>query len=162
MNLSDLKIHHLGIDKSKFGRIYSFVDFGNVNYWFERDKRDGKDNILPDDSKLVISLEKLANFSKTFSECSRFYYGFDPNKSRSVGFMDKSRLFFDNTITKPMQKIKHYLDNKEFKINTRKINCDQEGSFVYIPKCNFDVEICIDAISTMDNYDSFLFIFERC
>ena len=32
MNLSDLKLKNLGIDKNKFGTIYSFVDFGNVYY----------------------------------------------------------------------------------------------------------------------------------
>ena len=30
-----------------------------------------------------------------------------------------------------------------------------KGKYVYIPKCNFDVEMCIDAIRLMDYYDTF-------
>lgn len=155
MDLREFKLNNLGIEKEKFGRIYSFIDFGNVNYWYERDRRDGSGNILAVDSKLVISLEKLANFSHLFSDQSRFYYGFNPNSNKSVGFIDKTRRFFNQTITKPIQKIKHYLDDGEIKINTRQINSDNLGNFVYIPKCNFDVEICVDAIRLMDKYDTF-------
>ena len=32
---------------------------------------------------------------------------------------------------------------------------DNEGEFIYLPKCNFDVEICIDAIRLMSKYDTF-------
>jgi hypothetical protein len=38
MNLEELKLESLGINKEKFGKIYCFVDFGNVNYWFEKDR----------------------------------------------------------------------------------------------------------------------------
>ena len=33
MNLDEFRLKTLGIDKEKFGRIFTFVDFGNVNYW---------------------------------------------------------------------------------------------------------------------------------
>lgn len=155
MNLDDLKLINLKIDKEKFGKIYSFIDFGNVNYWYEKDERDSDGNIIEADAKLVIGLQKLADFSHLFSERSRFYYGFDPRNSKSVGFIDKTRFYFDKTITKPIQKIKHYLDDGERKITTRRINNDSLGNFVYIPKCNFDVEICVDAIRLLDQYDTF-------
>ncbi|MBI5733319.1 MAG: hypothetical protein HY973_00005, partial [Candidatus Kerfeldbacteria bacterium] len=55
MNLEELKLSSLGIDKQKFGRIFAFVDFGNVNYWYEHDERDGESNSLTNGSKLVVS-----------------------------------------------------------------------------------------------------------
>ena len=155
MDLVEFKLKSLGINREKFGTIYSFIDFGNVDYWYEKDERDSDDNILGSDSKLVIDLEKLADFSKLFSIRSRFYYGFDPQKSKSVGFIDKTRCYFDDTIKKTIKNIKHYLGVEEFKANTRQINKDTFGDFIYIPKCNFDVEICVDAIRSMGKYDTF-------
>ena len=35
------------------------------------------------------------------------------------------------------------------------MNKDENGYFIYIPKCNFDVEICVDAIRLVKNYDTF-------
>ena len=29
------------------------------------------------------------------------------------------------------------------------------GDFIKIPKCNFDVEICVDSIKLLENYDTF-------
>ena len=155
MRLEEVELNNLGINKTKYGRIYSFVDFGNVDYWYEKDERDWEDKLLPANEKLAIDLSKLATFAHLFSERARFYYGFDPANSRSVAFMDKSRRYFDNTITKPIQNIKHYLDNEEIRINTRKIRSDKTGNFIYIPKCNFDVEICVDAIRLLNQYDTF-------
>lgn len=37
MDFQEYKLQQLGITKEKFGRIYSFVDFGNVNHWYEND-----------------------------------------------------------------------------------------------------------------------------
>lgn len=36
MDQGEFILKNLEIDKDKFGRIFSFVDFGNVNYWFEK------------------------------------------------------------------------------------------------------------------------------
>ncbi|MFA5715079.1 MAG: NYN domain-containing protein [Candidatus Paceibacterota bacterium] len=158
MNLEEFKkvsiTESLGISED-FGTIYSFVDFGNVDFWFEKDTRDGDGNILDVDKKLTIGLEKLANFSKLFSKRSRFYFGMDTNNRKSVGFVDASRKYFDNTITKPVQLIKHYLDNDEYKSNLLDVNSDKRGDYINIPKCNFDVEICVDAIRLVGNYDTF-------
>ena len=156
MDLSEYKIKSLGININKFGKIYSFVDFSNVNYWYEHDIKDKEDNILPSDKKLSIDIEKLAQFCNLFSKSNRFYYGLNPENERSVGFISKVRMYFgkSNTFTKPVQQIKHYLNDNEVKINTRSIHYDTKGSFVYIPKCNFDVEICIDAIKLLEKYDT--------
>lgn len=158
MDLSEFKIkiirEKFEIDEG-FGRIYSFIDFGNVNYWFEDDIRNSKGEVLEPHKKLVISLEGLAEFSGLFSDKRRFYYGVDTKNSKSVGFISLARKYFDNVITKDMQRIKHHFEGNELLSNTRPLNYDLEGKYVYIPKCNFDVEICVDAIRLADNYETF-------
>jgi uncharacterized protein (TIGR00288 family) len=146
----ELILEGLGIN-GNFGEIYSFIDFGNVDFWFEEDIRDGNGNILPLDKKLNIHLDGLAKFSKR----SRFYYGMNINNKKSVGFVDFSRKYFDNTITKPIQIIKHYLNDNEYKSNLLDIKEDTYGKYINIAKCNFDVEICVDAIRLIDKYDTF-------
>jgi uncharacterized LabA/DUF88 family protein len=155
MDFLGLKLKSYGIDKDKFGKIYCFVDFGNVNYWYERDQRDHKGSVLAEGYKLVVDIEKLYHFLNLFSNHSRFYFGLDPKRPKSIKIISKARNCFQKTITKPIQKIKHYLDNDELKGNTRNLNEDTQGKYVYIPKCNFDVEICVDAVRFIDQYDSF-------
>jgi uncharacterized LabA/DUF88 family protein len=155
MDLREFKINNLGIVKDRFRKIYSFVDFGNVNYWYERDERDWEGNLLSKDQKLVVDIEKLANFIDLFSEHKRFYFGLDPKKKKSIKIISKARKYFDKTITKPIQKIKHYLDSIEEKTTTRLINQDVQGKYIYIPKCNFDTEISIDAVRFLERYDTF-------
>jgi uncharacterized LabA/DUF88 family protein len=158
MDLIEFKIktlkERLGIN-DEFGKIYSFIDFGNINYWFEKDIKDCDDNILLPEEKMVIDLEKLANFSNYFSEKNFYYYGVNPENKKSVGFISAARDFFHRVNSKPIQKIKHRLCEDEIANNTRSVNCDKDGSFVYIPKCNFDVEIAVDAIRLADYYDTF-------
>ena len=156
MYLSELKLQNLGIDKEKFGKIHTFVDFGNVDYWYEHDTRDFDENTLPAGQKLIVDLEKLSNFLKLFSEHKRFYFGLDTQNKKSFHLNIKARLLFDKSSTKPIQKIKHYLkDDIEIKNNTRSLCEDLRGQYIYIPKCNFDVEICVDAIRLLEKYDTF-------
>lgn len=72
-----------------YGRISSFVDFGNVNYWFENDRQDSENKALAEDEKLKIDLSGLKEFSSLFSQDVRFYYGSDQNKPGSVNFITK-------------------------------------------------------------------------
>lgn len=153
--MNSYSYQNLQDNKSKFGRIFTFVDFGNVNYWYERDERDGDDRELANGEKLVIDIEKLASYTKNFSLQSRFYFGLDPRQKKSIAIIVKARKFFDKTITKPIQKIKHYLSDGENVKNGWERNTDQRGQYIYLPKCNFDVEMCIDAIRLVDNYDTF-------
>lgn len=155
MNLDELKLNNLGIDKKKFGKIYTFVDFGNVDYWFEHDEKDAEDKILPEGHKLVIGLENLAKFLSLFSEHRRFYFGLDVKNPRSYHLSIKARSLFEYAGSKPIQKIKHYLRGAELKTNTRSLCADLHGSYIYIPKCNFDVEIAVDAIRLLEKYDTF-------
>ena len=155
MDLDDLFLKTLGIEKSKYGKIYSFVDFGNVNYWFEKDERDWNGDILQKNEKLVIGIEKLSCFINLFTLKSRFYFGIDQKAPKSIKIISLARDSFDKVVTKDIQRIKHYLEKRELQGNTRVINSDLTGNYVYIPKCNFDVEICIDAIRFIDQYDTF-------
>jgi len=156
MNLSEFKLQSLGIDKEKFGKIYAFVDFGNVDYWFEHDTRDFDDNDLPAGQKLIVVLEKFSSFLKLFSVHKRFYFGLDPQNKKSFHLSIIAKSFFDKSVVKPIQKIKHYLKNDvEVRNNTRSLCEDLRGKYIYIPKCNFDVEICVDAIRLLEKYDTF-------
>ncbi len=155
MDFNEFKLNSLGIDKNKFGKIYSFVDFGNVNYWFENDRIDAQGGLLPVGDKMVIDIKKLAEFTALFSERRHFYFGLDLQNKKSIKIISKARQFFDKVATKPIQQIRHYLNGGEEKITTRSINKDKRGDYILIPKCNFDVEICIDVIRFLENYDTF-------
>ena len=38
--------------------------------------------------------------------------------------------------------------------NTRIVHSDNRGDFIFLPKCNFDVEMAVDAIRLVDTYDT--------
>src|ERR1700733_12803631 len=90
MDLLGLKEHHLrttlGISKEAFPRILTFVDFANVNHWFERDDKDEDGAPLPADIHLNIDLQKTANVFSLFAQDTRFYYGHDAANPRSMAF----------------------------------------------------------------------------
>ncbi|HBU06941.1 MAG TPA: hypothetical protein DEB09_02565 [Candidatus Magasanikbacteria bacterium] len=150
-------LEKLGIKQSVHGRIYTFIDFGNLNYWFEKDRKDYDQITLVDDKKIFVDLEKLYDFTKAFSLQSRVYYGVNPKKRSSVAFIQAMRYFFGKRkiFSKPIQQIRHYLEDNEVGGNTRSVNSDRNGEYVFIPKCNFDVEICVDAIRLASEYDTF-------
>jgi len=139
-----------------YGRIFSFIDFANVNKWFQCDNQDWNNNLLEEDEYLAIDLNKLKDFSNIISDKTRLYYGEDPKNEKSLKFTYIIRKIFRkrNIIIKDVQKIKHYIetgDNLDFKIVA-----DEDGrNYVEIRKCNFDVEISVDAIKMIDYYDTF-------
>jgi uncharacterized LabA/DUF88 family protein len=155
MKIEELKLQSLGIEKSKFGEIYSFVDFGNVNYWYEQDRYVEIGKLLPEDEKLVVDIAKLATFTKMFSKNSRFYFGIDDRKIKSITILKSARENFDKAVTKPIQYVKHYLSKSELKNASRAVIRDSRGQYIEIPKCNFDVEICVDASRFLSKYDTF-------
>ena len=160
MDLSELKQHHLrttlGISNEKFPRILTFVDFGNVNYWFKNDDKDEEGNPLLADKRLTVDLQKMADFLSLFSQDKRFYYGHDPANPGSMAFITAAKHVFGKSrvFTKPIQKIRHHLNPGEVATNTRTVSRDFEGDYIEIPKCNFDVEISVDAIRLADRYDT--------
>jgi len=145
MDQGEFILQNLEIDKNKFGRIFSFVDFGNVNYWFEKYDRSFGGYPLKEKEKLIVEIEKLGNFVDLFSEKKFFYYGIDIKNSASLHIQRKAeKIARFRVISKEIQYIKHYL------------GADEHGAFAIIPKCNFDVELTVDAIRLSDLYDTFV------
>jgi uncharacterized LabA/DUF88 family protein len=144
----------LGID-SAYGRILSVIDFGNVDYWFEEDRQDADNRALLDDDKLTIDLAKLKEFVSLLSDHFRFYDGHDPQND-SLRFITAARHVFGKSrvFTKPLQKVRHHLRPDEVSGNTRATFTDANGVYIQLPKCNFDVEITVDAIRLKDDYDT--------
>lgn len=154
MELYELKLNKLGIDKEKFGRIISFVDFGNVNYWYDKDERDTDNNILSENQKLIVDIGKLAEFINLFSTARRFYYGWNPRDKRSLHIVIKAEHCGFVKNTKPMQFIKHYVGDAVISRDGRTVKKDKNGNYIEIPKSNFDVEISVDAIRIAEQYDT--------
>jgi uncharacterized LabA/DUF88 family protein len=160
MDLLGLKEQHLrttlGISKEAFPRILTFVDFGNVNHWFQHDDKDENGEVLPAGARLSVNLQKLASFLALFSQDTRFYYGHDPENEGSMAFTIAAKHIFGKSrvFTKPIQKIRHHLDLAEAATNTRRVATDSSGDYIHIPKCNFDVEISVDAIRLAHTYDT--------
>lgn len=158
MDLEDFKnryiIEELGINPEKFEKIFCFLDFGNINHWFEKDRRGVDDCSLLNDERWLVDLEQLSIFTSRFSSRSYFYYGFDSKKDSSLHLIVKARKFFNTVVTKPIQWIKHRLDPVRDIGNSRLIVEDGDGQFIRIPKCNFDVELSIDTIRLIENYNT--------
>lgn len=158
MDLSEFKVQNirntLGMSAEQFPRILAFIDFANVNKWFERDELAEDGTLLPANQRLSIDLQKLKDFLYLFSEDVRFYYGTDIDNTRSGKFMGAARHIFgdERVFTKPIQKIKHYLDSDESIGITRTVKKDSIGNYITIPKSNFDVEITLDVIRLAERY----------
>jgi hypothetical protein len=149
MNLDDLKLEAIGLEKERFGRIFTFIDFGNVNKWFSKDIWGWGDYKLKVDEKLIIDIEKMYHFVSLFSQKQFFYYGFDQRRGKesSMHMMIAAKRHGFKVITKPIQWIKHHLSLEEKSIYQNpllkeQIKEDESGSYISIPKCNFDVEMC--------------------
>ena len=146
----------LGITKD-YGKIFSYIDFSNVNKWFENDNQDWNNKLLKEDEKLSIDLGKLKSFADIFNERTRVYHGEDPKNIKSLGFTNVIRIIFGkrDVLTKDLQKIKHYFELNEIE-STKYVHKDENNkNYVEIRKCNFDVEISVDAIKMLEHYDTF-------
>jgi len=152
-------MQELKIDLATLNKCVVFLDFGNINYWYKNDDRDENNAIFPSKFKLSIDIEKLCVFAKYFADEVRFYYGHDPNNKASLKFLGKAKYVFGDrkVFTKEIQQIRHYLRISEFNSNTRLVKEDSKGVFICLPKCNFDVEITIDAVRLMNKYDTIIF-----
>jgi uncharacterized LabA/DUF88 family protein len=155
MEFLDLKLNNLGIDKEKFGKIFSFIDYGNVNYWYDKDIRDWEDNLLAKNQKLIVDIEKLASFVSSFSEQKRFYYGWNPRRETNWHIVIKAEKYGFIKNTKPMQFVKHYIGEAVINRDGKSTKKDSKGTYIEIPKSNFDVEISVDAIRILDQYNTF-------
>lgn len=139
------------------GRIFSFIDFGNVNRWFDKDRQDWDNRPLPADARLRIDIEKLKNFSDVLSSRTRCYYGRDPLNPGSIAFSYALEKVFGKRDYnwKDLQTIKHYLEPAEAEGAKRLVIDDDGKKYIEIRKCNFDVEISVDATKMLNHYDTF-------
>ena len=160
MNLHELKIQSirdaLGISAEQFPRILTFIDFANVDHWFDYDQYDLDGKALLSDQRIAIDLQKLKEFLDCFSVDVRFYYGHNPSNSGSMAFNRVAKYIFGKhrVFTKRIQQVRHDLTPADSVSNTRLIHSDDKGNFVLIPKCNFDVEISVDALRLDNMYDT--------
>ena len=149
--------NELGIDDS-FGRVFSFVDFANVNNWFREDRQTWDNRPLKKDEVLKIYLEDLKKFSDCYSHRTLIYYGQNPNDPGSINFTHLLNRVFSrkNVVTKDLQIIKHYLSEADREGRPKSIQTDARGrKYVEIRKCNFDVEMAVDAVRMIKHYDTF-------
>ncbi len=157
MDLQEFKKYNIcqqiGLSIDKFPRIIVFVDFANVDHWFDDDQYDLDGRALSTDQRIGIDLKKLKDFLGYFADDVRFYYGHDPS---NLSFITAAKYIFGKhrVFTKRIQQVRHDLTPLDSVSNTRVIHSDDQGDFVLIPKCNFDVEISVDAIRLVDTYDT--------
>ena len=100
MNIEQFKkeIIRDDLEIREYGRIFSFIDFANVNKWFQYDNQDWNNNLLKDGEYLAIDLDKLKGFSEIISDKTRLYYGEDPKNKKSLGFTYIIRKIFGKEI----------------------------------------------------------------
>lgn len=141
----------------EYGRVFSFIDFSNVNKWFENDDQDWNNKLIAANEKIAIDLQKLKDFTNLFSEKTRLYYGEDPKNSGSLNFTYVIRKIFGkrDVMTKDVQKIKHRIKLDEIESSKHVITDEDGGNYIEIRKCNFDVEISVDALKMIEHYDTF-------
>ena len=147
----------LQLDDS-FGRVFSFVDFANVNNWFNDDNQTWDRQTLKEDESLEIYLKGLKEFSDYYSQRTLIYYGQDPNNLGSVNFTNLLNGIFNrkNVVIKNLQIIKHYISEADKERQSKLIRTDTKGrEFFEIRKCNFDVEMAVDAVRMINHYDTF-------
>ncbi|MGE3278562.1 MAG: NYN domain-containing protein [Candidatus Altimarinota bacterium] len=158
MDFKDLRLRELGIDTSKLGRIVTFVDFGNVNKWFSEDVWRPDGTLMSENEQLMINIENLSSFIDQFSSKKFFYYGIDPSNPGSLHIKVLAERFGFRYVTKTIQWIKHHLPLEEKDayqtVYKKGIGRDDKGIYINIPKCNFDVELCLDAMRLIDEYDT--------
>lgn len=156
MEQSEFVLNNLGINKQKFGRISSFVDFGNVNRWFEKSEEPFLGRLLMKDERMATDVLKLGNFIDLFSIRKYFYYGIDPSNdgSKHIQRLAKKGAGF-RTVSKNIQRIKHYFNREELSVlEDKAFGKDDKGYYLEIPKCNFDVEMAVDILKCADYYDT--------
>lgn len=159
MDLHELKKQVIKEDLNitdEYGKIFSFVDFGNVNNWFRDDRQKSDGSPLASEEYFSVDLEGLKDFLSLFSDDIRFYYGHDPSNKGSMSFLYKTRSVFgkSRTFTKPIQWVRHHVTDEELEANTRSLFQDKDGVYIRLPKCNFDVEMAVDITKLIDKYDT--------
>lgn len=136
MNQAEIKIIIDDLSRTK-DRNVAIIDFGNVEKWRES-------------LGWPIGIKQLAQLVKNFcakKPLRKFYYGSDfgpQTKSQTLNawsklILEKARNYGFDVITK---RVKYVLDSNY-----------KEGFAI---KCDFDIQIAIDLIKEIDNYDKII------
>jgi len=114
------------------GKTAVFIDWANVYYW-------------KDELKKEVDPKKLLNYLKTYKQIKqgRFYFGTDPSHPASSEFLME------------MRKLGYIIVTKEVKF--LKVYNEERTKFIWKRKCDFDLEIGLDAFELIDKFDSFIF-----
>jgi uncharacterized LabA/DUF88 family protein len=154
MDLSELKNKHFKkfylFETEEYGRIFVFVDFANVRKWAK--------SFWPEENKTYLKREiditKVAHVIDYINPVKKyFYYGhykefpdfpsdnfLNIKYRQSIYRIDKARKSGFKVRTKPVKEINNF---------------DEDGRFVgTLNKCNFDVEMTMDMVQQMENYDT--------
>lgn len=124
------------ISKSEFrlklkGKTAVFVDWANVYYW-------------KDELKKEIDLKKLFKYLKSYKEVKdiRFYFGTDLTHPASKEFLKEAKQVGYQVITKKVKFLKIYDEEKR--------------NFIWKRKCDFDLEIGLDAFERLEKFSGFI------
>ncbi len=143
MNQQEFTRDNLLFNPEGYGRIYVFVDFGNVRHWARE--------LWPEENKYrlckEIDINKLSDICNLIEPGRKyFYYGYYAKKDdyakykKSIYRLDKAGKAGFIIKSKEMKMIPHY---------------NEEGKYIgKFPKCNFDVEIAMDIVTKMPKYDT--------
>jgi uncharacterized LabA/DUF88 family protein len=150
MDLIGLKAEYYFFKKVDFGRVYVFVDFGNVRPWAKE--------LWPDENKYRISREidisKLAEIIGWIFPVKKFFYYGRYVEHPSLPREHQENKRYRNSIfrLKKAKKSGFQVVDKEIKMIP---HYDDSGKFIKkIPKCNFDVEITMDMLIKAEKYDT--------
>jgi len=152
MKIEEFKRDYYLFNPEPYGRIFTLVDFGNVRPWAK--------DFWPEENKYKLCVEidiiKLGSLCDLVApERKFFYYGHfhlneefpieDDRNSKyrsSIFRIDKARKAGFTVRTKDLKMIPNY---------------DEVGNFMgKTAKCNFDVEMTMDAITKIHRYDTLM------
>jgi len=159
-SFQELRIANLlGFNPKEFGRIFAFVDYGNVQHWYEDQRRKSDGTRLKPNEIFYVDIWKLGKFLDSFVGHKRFYYGHIPSKPATLHIVALAKKCGFIKITKPVHRARHYLMPYDRIGDRVKVYKDDFGKdYILIPKCNFDVEITLDALRRLKDYDTFLLL----
>mgnify|MGYP001606259839 CR=1 FL=1 len=108
-----------------------FVDWANVYYW--------KDSL-----KQEIDIKKLFKYLKTYRGVKEisFYFGTDEHPKSRLSLVEAKKIGY-RVVTKPVK----FLPKKA-----------EDGSTVWVRKCDFDLEIGLDCFEKLNKFDGFIFL----
>lgn len=150
MDPKEFKRNYFLFDPKEYGRIYAFVDFSNVRHWAKHFWPEENRDYL----KREIDINKLATIIDLVGpEEKFFYYGH---------YKEYLRLPPENPLNIKYRQSIYRIDKARksgFRPRTKDIkeidDFDDEGKFLgRIRKCNFDVEIAMDMLIKIRNYDT--------